>query len=518
MAAPKPTLKAAVFDLDGVITRTAAVHEQAWKALFDEYLRARATRLGEPFRPFEREDYHRYVDGRPRYAGVRTFLASRGIMLPEGDPLDAPDADTITGLGNRKNDFFRKLLEAGGVQTYPAAVRLVEALRRAGLRVAIATSSRNGREVLQRSGTADLFEAVVDGNVSLELALKGKPAPDIFVEAARRVGATPRESLVFEDAVSGVAAGRNGQFGLVVGVDRAGQRDALLEAGADLVIEDFNELDVEKLSLWMEGKDSLPPHALAEWDGLEARMRGRRPAVFLDYDGTLTPIVSRPELAVIDDDMRVMLRRLAAFTPTVIVSGRARADVAALVGLDDLYYAGSHGFDISGPRGSSLRHAAGDDYVDDIAEAYAGLVDTVNGIEGALIENKRYALAVHFRNVDDARVSALDAAIAEVVAANPRLRRTGGKKIFEIRPAIEWHKGKALLWLLDALELGADHVPVYLGDDETDEDAFRAIAEDGLPIAVIDTPRETDACWYVRDVNEVRMVLERLLETIERAA
>jgi trehalose 6-phosphate phosphatase len=237
---------ALLFDLDGVVTRTAAVHAAAWKRLFDEYLDRRARRTGEPFRPFDiEEDYLTYVDGRPRYDGVGSFLESRGIALPSGTPGDGPDQETVRGLGGRKNAYFREQLRAGGAEVFDTTVDLIRAAKAHGLKIAVVSSSKNCAEVLDAAGLAELFDARVDGVELERLALPGKPAPDMFLEAARRLGAEPGRAAVFEDAVSGVRAGRAGGFGLVVGVDRAGQAAALREAGADLVVSDLGELTLD---------------------------------------------------------------------------------------------------------------------------------------------------------------------------------------------------------------------------------------------------------------------------------
>ncbi|WP_206454039.1 beta-phosphoglucomutase family hydrolase [Aurantimonas marina] len=233
---------AAIFDLDGVVTRTARVHAAAWKRLFDEYLKQRAERAGEPFRPFLDDDYRRYVDGKPRYDGVRSFLQSRGITLALGTPTDPPDRETISGLGNRKNQFLQESLEKDGVEVFDSTVALIRTLRGYGVRTALVSSSRNARAILDSADLTTLFDVCVDGSDSARLELKGKPQPDIFLAATEALGARRERAAVFEDAISGVQAGRAGGFGLVVGVDRADQAAALREAGADLVVADLAAL------------------------------------------------------------------------------------------------------------------------------------------------------------------------------------------------------------------------------------------------------------------------------------
>ncbi|MEU4893262.1 beta-phosphoglucomutase family hydrolase [Streptomyces sp. NPDC044780] len=234
------SIRACLFDLDGVLTRTAVVHAAAWKQTFDEYLRRRD---GPSFRPFDStRDYDEYVDGRPRADGVRTFLASRGIDLPEGDPDDPPDKDTVHGLGNRKNILVLEKIRQEGVEAYPGSVRFVRATRAAGLRTAVVSSSANCRDVLIAAGIEPLFEVRIDGVVAAERELPGKPRPDTFLEAARELEVAPGAAAVFEDALAGMEAGRAGHFGQVIGVDRVGQADALRAHGADTVVQDLAEL------------------------------------------------------------------------------------------------------------------------------------------------------------------------------------------------------------------------------------------------------------------------------------
>jgi beta-phosphoglucomutase family hydrolase len=236
-------VRGCLFDLDGVLTRTAEVHAAAWKEMFDGYLRERAARSGEQFVAFDPVgDYDEYVDGKPRYEGVRSFLDARGIHLPRGEPSDAADAETIDGLGNRKNEIVLRLIRQQGVEAYEGSVRYVRAAREAGLRRAVVSSSTNCRDVLIAAGIEDLFEQRIDGAVAEREHLKGKPAPDTFLAGARALGIEPDQAAVFEDALAGVAAGRAGGFACVVGVDRADQAEALREHGADTVVSDLADL------------------------------------------------------------------------------------------------------------------------------------------------------------------------------------------------------------------------------------------------------------------------------------
>ena len=236
---------ACLFDLDGVLTRTAAVHAAAWKEMFDGYLRERARRSGEPFTEFDAvKDYGRYVDGKKREDGTRSFLESRGIELPEGSPDDPPETETVRGLGNRKNALVLRFIEERGVETFDGSIDYVRAARDAGLRTAVVSSSANTVQVLRTVGITGLFEARVDGVTAAERNLPGKPAPDMFLEGARELGVAPERAVVFEDALAGVQAGRAGGFAYVVGVNRAdaANAEALAEYGADVVVSDLSEL------------------------------------------------------------------------------------------------------------------------------------------------------------------------------------------------------------------------------------------------------------------------------------
>jgi beta-phosphoglucomutase family hydrolase len=232
------TVTACLFDMDGVVTKTAVVHAAAWKQMFDEFLR---TQNGQA--PFDDvNDYDDYVDGKPRLEGTESFLESRHISLPTGDPDDEPGTATVYGLSNRKNELVLEVLKRDGVEVYPGSRRYIDAVRSAGLKTAIVSSSANTEAVLKAGGVADLFDARVDAGVARERGLHGKPAPDTFLEAARMLGAPPENAAVFEDALAGVAAGHAGKFGIVVGVDRVGQADELRRHGADVVVKDLADL------------------------------------------------------------------------------------------------------------------------------------------------------------------------------------------------------------------------------------------------------------------------------------
>ncbi len=506
---------AVLFDLDGVVTRTARVHAAAWKRLFDGYLEERASREGGGggFEPFDAEhDYVEYVDGKPRYEGVASFLRSRGLELPQGSPSDGPGEETVCGLGNRKNRYFLEQLERDGVEVYPSTVRLLRGLRRAGIRTAVVSSSANCAEVVRAAGLTDLFDARVDGVESERLDLEGKPAPDIFLEAARRLGVPPERAVVVEDAISGVEAGRRGHFGCVIGVDRRGAGEELADHGADVVVADLEEVAVGDGGQGA-GTGALPS-ALDGIEGIVAEAGAAGVAVFLDYDGTLTPIVERPEDAVLSSSMRDAVRALAMRCTVGVISGRDLDDVRSLVGIEGLYYAGSHGFDIRGPDGRREQRGEGREQLAALDRAEQALREGIAGIDGAQVERKRFSVATHYRRVAPEREEEVEALVGRVRDANPGLRRSSGKKVFELQPDVDWDKGRALLWLLDVTG-EQDALPLYLGDDTTDEDAFAVLRERGAGIVVAEADRPTAARYVLRDPDEVERFLGALSDRLE---
>jgi beta-phosphoglucomutase family hydrolase len=247
--------EAVIFDMDGVITDTASVHAAAWKQTFDTYLRSRERLSGQPFTEFTSADYLAYVDGRPRYKGVQAFLVSRGINLEFGSSGDAPGRETICGLGNQKNSLFNRLLE-DGVKIFDSSIALVKDLRRNGIKVGLATSSKNGEAILSITGTTNLFDTVVDGNVSERLGLKGKPEPDIFTAASDNMRVSYGRAVVVEDAATGVRAGAAGGFALVIGVARSNNASELYDQGADVVVQDLAEVSVDQIDRWVQTRRS----------------------------------------------------------------------------------------------------------------------------------------------------------------------------------------------------------------------------------------------------------------------
>ena len=534
------SFQSVIFDLDGVITKTATLHAHAWKETFDQYLKLLEKRDGEPFHEFTyQNDYLTFVDGKPRYQGVKTFLESRSITLPFGNPSDPPDKETITGIGNKKNQLFRQLFKEEGAEVFDSSVRLVKKLKENGIKVGVASSSKNCQAILKSVGLEDLFQARVDGIVSAELGLKGKPEGDIFVTAAKNLGTLPEDSVVVEDASSGVEAGRNGGFGLVLGVARENNEQELTRAGADLVVTDLAEIDIQLINDWFGRK---PKPFFQNYDHLKntqgifpkEHLKGKKILInptyqrsdksvidadkklvfFLDYDGTLTPIVASPELAVISQEMKQAVIELSKIHTVAVVSGRMREDVQNLVGIKGIFYAGSHGFDIKGPGGFTMIHPIAEKTIPLVSEIIEQLKQTLQDMEGVLIEEKKFSVAVHYRNLKkQENLPFIEKTVNDIIQQHNQLRLLKGKKVFEILPNIDWDKGKAVRWIMNALEIPWDKTSVfYIGDDTTDEYAFRTVVTRGTAIMVTDDPsKPSSADFQLQSPEEVKKFFEQVI-------
>ncbi len=534
------SFQSVVFDLDGVVTKTATVHAHAWKKTFDNYLKLREKRDKEPFREFTYQyDYLNFVDGKPRYQGVKYFLESRGIYLPFGDPSDSPDKETICGIGNKKNQLFNELLQKEGAEVFPSTITFIKNLKENGIKIGVASSSKNCLPILKSVNLEDFFESRVDGIVSAELNLKGKPEADIFVTAAKRLGALPENTVVVEDASSGVEAGRNGGFGLVLGVARENNFEELAKHGADLVVSDLAEIDIQIINDWFNRKpkpffknyDTLKnaPTMLPEKHskvkdifinpyyqrtGKSVLNTDKKMVFFLDYDGTLTPIVESPELAVISEEMKQTVEQLAKIHTVAIVSGRMREDVQNLVGIKGIFYAGSHGFDIKGPGGFTMIHPIAKKTIPLIAEIIEQLKETFQNIEGALVEEKKFSVAAHYRKVKkQTDLQFIEETVNNIIKKYDELKLLKGKKVFEILPNIDWDKGKAIRWIMNALEIPWETTSAfYIGDDTTDEYAFRTIITRGTAIMVTDEHlQQSTADFQLNSPKEVKKFFEQVI-------
>jgi trehalose 6-phosphate phosphatase len=500
------TSEAAIFDLDGVLVDTAVLHARAWKETFDRFLAHRG--LDDTFD--EVSDYRAHVDGRPRYDGVAAFLASRDIDLPAGVPSDDPGYDTEAAIGNLKNQRFHELIDSEGIDPLPGAQNLLQALADRGVPIAIVSSSRNAPSVLPEH-LRPFIDVMVSGLDVEELGLPGKPAPDMFLEAARRLDVDPASAAVLEDAPAGVAAGRSGGFGVVIGIDPAGDTH-LDEMGADFAVDGVGDLPHD-IAKWADLVPP-PPNAIQSFDSIVERL-GPRPAVYLDYDGTLTPIVDDPDLADIGEQERDVLRDLAAHATIAIVSGRGLDDVRSHVAVDGITYSGSHGFEIEMPDGERIEKNEAEAAVAQLDEAERLLEEGSADLGGIMIERKPYAIAVHTRRAESEVSRAAAGGLAREVASRfDGLVVRPGKEIQELRPAIDWNKGAAISHLRGLLP--DRPVPVYVGDDDTDEDGFLAVRrEGGIAVLVGSSPgAETWADYTLADPAETVAFLAALADVL----
>jgi trehalose-phosphatase len=481
--------------MDGVVTRTATLHERAWKETFDSFLKAHARVAEQEQGEFTSADYRQFVDGKPRYDGVADFLAARGIELERGDPADSPDKETVCGVGNRKNRRFLELLDAEGAEVFGDTISALARWRRGGLKLAIISASRNCRRVLRASQLEDVVDEIVGGEVAAELGLPDKAAT--MREAARRLGVAPGDAVVLEDATAGVKAARAAGFGLIVGVDRGGQTEQLRSAGAHEVTTDVFKLRFPRRL----------PRVFDRLDELANRMEGRALVLFLDFDGTLSPIVDDPADAKLATGMSEAITALAQRGPVAMVSGRDREDVKGRVGLDDLIYAGSHGLDIAGD-GHRHVHPEAKGAIEDVDRAEHVLRERIGEIPGVVIERKRFSVAAHYRMIkEEGEVERVRRTVDEVQSTT-RLRKRTGKMVIELEPEVEWHKGRAVAWLMEVLGVDPERAfPMFIGDDETDEDAFGALGSTGAGVRVTEEVSDSLADYRVAGPDEVREFL-----------
>lgn len=497
---------AIIFDLDGVITQTQKTHAKAWKKAFDDFLKKRAR--GSNFTPFDiSKDYLLYVDGKPRDEGIKSFLASRDIELPQIRDVNTEDVDTIESLGNSKNNYYLEFLSYG-IQTYKSSIELLLKLNNFGFLTAVVSSSKNCRYVLQASNLNSHFNTIVDGLDLQNLGLNGKPEPDLFLEALNRINVEPSRAVVIEDAIAGVKAGKKGEFGKVIGVDRSNQSKQLRKAGADIVVKDLDEIDIE-------AKTTELPSALKSFKKIESQFKDKEVVIFFDYDGTVTPIVSHPKDANLSEKMKNALIKLSNQCTLAVISGRGLNDIKSRVGIKGIYYSGSHGYEIEGPS-IKMEYQPALEFVETFDALEIELTKLLVDVEGALVERKKFSIALHYRNVAKSEVCLVEKAADEAIKKYPKLRKSYGKKVYELQPDLEWNKGKALEWLMQKLHIQKVGSKVfYIGDDITDENAFSTIKTYGIGILVGAEARNTGAQYKLRDTDQTLHFLEILSSSLQ---
>ena len=503
----KSHFDAVVFDLDGVITKTQKTHANAWKKTFDDFLQKKAN--GDRFTPFDiSTDYLPYVDGKSREDGIKSFLASRDIKFTKDRDDDSKDVDIITSLGNIKNKHFLELISRG-VQTYQSSIELLLKLNNFGFLTALVSSSKNCTYILQSSNLSSHFNTTVDGLDLQSLDLKGKPEPDLFLEALKRLNVEPSRAIVIEDAIVGVSAGKKGGFGKVIGIDRGKQSKELIKAGADLVVKDLEEIDIE-------AKTTELPSALKSFKRIESQFKDKEVVLFFDYDGTVTPIVSHPKDAHLSEAMRNTLIKLSNQCTLAVISGRGLNDIKSRIGIKGIYYSGSHGYEIEGPS-IKMEYEPALEFVKIFDDLEKELSKKLQDVDGVLVERKKFSIALHYRNVSENEVELVEKAADESLRKYPKIRKSYGKKVYELQPALEWNKGKALEWLMKELHIEKRGSKIiYIGDDITDEDAFSAIKTYGIGILVESETRTTGAQYKLKNTDQTLRFLEILSSSIEQ--
>jgi len=498
-----------ILDLDGVITNTVMLHIRAWKESLDSFLQYYSGIHSSDFLPLNTDkEYKTYIDGKPRYYGVKSFLISRNISIPFGKPDDSPGFDSVCALGNLKNHLYLELLNKEGAEVYEDALYMIKLWRLDKLKTAVVSASKNCRQVLASVGITHLFDLVFDGHDAEKNNMPGKPSPDIFLQACRLLNISNKRAVIFEDSSSGVKAGKTGNFSLVIGIDRDGSASMLYENGADLVLSKLTDLNIQPVSK----KSSLLPSGLSQQEWILSRFSHHKSIIFLDYDGTLTPIISRPELAIMGESMRKALIKLSVKFPVAIISGRELSDVMNLVQIPHIYYAGNHGFEFKYPDGRETLLENVKKYLPLADQIQAFLQPLRLSYPGIIIERKKFSLAVHYRLIKDENlIQSLKTSLSGIATRFPLFKLTSGKKVFELRPSIDWHKGKAVQVITNEIYGNSpDSYPLYIGDDLTDEDAFRAIKGWGTGILVGNEVQSTFGDFSLKDTDEVRVFIEQL--------
>lgn len=499
-AARDEPYQAVIADMDSVLTRMSSLHERAWQGAFNEFFAQRKAARGEQHSEFAHMEYRKHLDGKLRYKGAADFLSARHIDLPFGREDDAPGVDTACAIGNRKEQLLVKLLEREGVAVFEDALASLRRWRLGGMKLAAISASCNCRNVLRLIELENYLDVIVDGELANELKLTGKE--ELMLEAARQLGVDPDSTVVLEDTAGGIRAGRKAGFGLNVGVNRNHHAAELENAGADAVVRSLSAL-------------RFPRRLPSALDNLEALLEQTgRPnrAIFLDFDGTLAPIVDDPRTVEVGESMSNTLRALAKVCTLGIISGRDRQDLEDRINIDGIVYAGSHGLDIAGPGFQKVLPEA-EAAISEVDSAEVRLRDALEGISGVIVERKRFAVAVHYRKVrSDVAIQQVNR-VVDGVLADTRLRKRLGKQVLELEPAADWDKGHAVEWLLETANIEPAHVLViYIGDDETDEDVFAALAGRGTSIRVGDEVAASLADYRLPQSADVEKFLQCLAE------
>ena len=390
-------------------------------------------------------------------------------------------------------------------RTLSSAMNLARELKICHIKTALVTAGTNGAPLYTRAGLSEVFDAQVHGGAKE------------FLKASQLLDVSPGRTAIIDCTQAGVEAARADHFGVIVGLTPLSSRKTLKTDGADVVITDLCDLPIRIKSGLIKRNTMGLPSGLHHHLEIVQQVQDKSVIVFLDYDGTLTPIVARPELATLPDNMRETLRKLAKHCPVGVISGRDRVNLQQLVNVDSLIYAGSHGFDISGPKNLKIQHEMGTQFLPILDHVEASLHEQLDSIDGTLIERKKYSVAVHYRLVGSQGLHAVRSAVEAILSQHSDIRAIHGKKLYDLQPRIDWDKGKALMWLLEALNIPRDQaVTFFLGDDVTDEDAFRVLQDENIGIIVENTERYTYATYRLNNPEEVDQFLRYLTDSTRK--
>ena len=479
-----------ILDVDGVITDTRNYHFEAWKDILDDYL----SRKNET-KKFTRFDYEKYVDGRIRSEGIRNFFRAYNIEV-----LD----EEVRRIGDQKNQAYQNFLKISPPKLFPEVIECLKSWKGKGIKIAVVSSSQSGRMIVDNLKIKNLIDICIDGIDGHEMNLRSKPEPDYFNEAVKQLGLQNSECALVEDSIIGIEAGKKMGLMTIYGMSRVGQTPAkqLYQSGADVVIKSLLEIGIMK-------------NAISSWEDIKDHIGEREIALFIDFDGTLSNIVSSPIEAKILESSQVIIKDLSKAIKIAVVSGRDRIDVKGKVAIENIFYLGCHGLDMSGPGCFHYRVDDAEKYLPELEEATQALKDSTSEIKGILIEKKPFATAVHYRMSPEEAEGKVFEISQKILSTYPHLKIKKGKKVIEFMPKVDWDKGQAIKKLCEILDINSKStMPVYIGDDETDEDAFHELHGKGIGIRVDGNANpDTYANYVLNDPSEVSRFLEILSET-----
>lgn len=486
-------MKAIIFDLDGVLTETQKLHEKAWREMFNAFLPE----------PLSGDDYRRYLDGKPREVGIRSMLSARNIQL--GD-------EEIHALGKEKNKLYIEALKKEGPHLIDESFSFVVRMFAKKLPMAVVSSSRNCRMIMEETNLIQFIPVLVTPEEADIKNLRGKPDPDYFLEACRLLKVAPSESIMVEDAISGIEAGKKAGFGKVVGIKIRNDPQGLNElksAGADEVVS----------SLWsVSGMDDYLKLDDAGKNFSKILQRNQNHFLFLDFDGTISEIVKDPAQAKPLEGVVKLISELADMMPVCIITGRDTEVIRNLIDLPHIHYAACHGFEISGPAGLHYELAEARAIIPEFDKAQSSLTKKLGEFKGIVIERKKFGLAFHYRMITSPDIrNKLISEVSDYCGKHGFFKVRPGEEVIEILPNLNWHKGKALLKLYEVLKLSKTKFPpLYFGDGKTDEDAFREMINWGTSILISDHDRPSLAHYKIANPADTKVILEKIKASMEK--